>query len=105
MRSLQFFGASHGWLFQNFVLPKKWRSRSEQDVSDGRLRISPLVRRAARDSLDTRDPRSLGACRRTAREKNARRAREAGAARIWTHRSRAALRRAIRAWDRRRTSR
>ncbi|MBV8066666.1 MAG: DUF2079 domain-containing protein [Candidatus Eremiobacteraeota bacterium] len=47
MRSVQFFGASHGWLVQNFVLPKKWTSRSELDASDGRLRISPLVRWAS----------------------------------------------------------
>ncbi len=39
MRSVQFFGAGHGWPFQNFVLPKNWSSRSERDASDGRLRI------------------------------------------------------------------
>jgi len=39
MRSVELFRASHGWLFQNFVLPKKSASRSEPDASDERLRI------------------------------------------------------------------
>ena len=46
MRTVQFFGVSHGGLIQNFVLPKNWTSGSVQDVSDGRVRIGPMVRRA-----------------------------------------------------------